>query len=387
MSARTDTAEVVIDGGTVVTPTETVEGGVVRVEGEHIAAVETVEDSGRTDAIEEHVDATDRLVLPGLVDLHGDDVERYLHPRSGERVDPSTALTSSDRLTLAAGVTTKFDAIAFEDAPEKNRSIEGASEVLDAIENSTELVADHRVHARCELTDPASVRRVGRLGDRSIVDIVSLMAHAPGRGQFEDDSAFASRYADGRGAVADQAAKAGRDRASVPESTVRARASELTGDLADTDVLLASHDDPTVSAVDQAVDHGVGLCEYPLTLPAARRAGERGAATAMGAPNLVRGGSLWGNLDTLEAVETGVVDVLCSDYRPQSLLESLFVDTGEPLERRVARVTSAPARVAGLADRGRLAPGARADIVIVDPHEVPSVTHAFVGGKAVYRCG
>ena len=395
MSQRTD--RLVVEGGTIVTPDAAVDGGRVVVDGDRIAAVDRPDgDDGsphrtradrdeRTDA--RRIDATDRIVLPGLIDLHGDEVERYQFPRSGERIDAPTALATADRLALAAGVTTKFDAIAFEEAPEKNRSVEGATELLAAVAAGDDLVADHRVHARCELTDPASVAAVSDLADRPVVDAVSLMAHAPGRGQFEDADAFASRYADGRGAAADEAARVGRDRRSVPTATIRERIADLAADLGSADLLLASHDDADPNAVDHALDHGVDLCEYPVSLAAARRANERGAATAMGAPNLVRGGSLWGNLDAREAIDAGVVDVLCSDYRPQALLASVFVDTGEPLARRAARVTSEPARVAGLDDRGELAPGARADLVVVDPDPVATVTHAVVAGQEVYRCG
>ncbi|WP_436927178.1 alpha-D-ribose 1-methylphosphonate 5-triphosphate diphosphatase [Halosimplex amylolyticum] len=390
MIERTDEHTVVVDGGTVVTPHETHEGGRVVIEGDRIVDVDPTADPAGSPVSAEgatrRIDATGRYVLPGLVDLHGDDVERYLYPRSGERVDPTAALATADRLTLAAGVTTKFDAIAFEDSPEKNRSIEDATELLDAVADGASLAADHRVHARCELTDAASVACVGELADRPIVDVVSLMAHVPGRGQFDDEDAFAQRYTDGRGAVADEAAQAGRDRRGVAEATLRERRSDLVEALASADVTLASHDDADPAAVDHAVDHGVDLCEYPISLAAARRATERGAATAMGAPNLVRGGSLWGNLDARDAIEEGVVDVLCSDYRPEALLASVFVDTGEPIERRVARVSSEPARVAGLDDRGELAAGARADLVVVDPDPVPTVTRAFVAGRDVYHC-
>jgi len=390
MSYRTD--RLVVAGGTIVTPDGAVEGGRVVVEDGRIAAVDRPECDGATADCDERtdaprLDATDRIVLPGLVDLHGDEVERYRFPRSGERVDASTALATADRLALAAGITTKFDAIAFEDAPEKNRSIDGATELLEAVAAGDDLVADHRVHARCEVTDPESIAAVADLADRPVVDIASLMAHAPGRGQFEDEEAFASRYADGRGAAADEAARAGRERRAIPETTVRERVADLAEELSAADVLVASHDDADPAAVEHALDHGVELCEYPVSLPAARRATERGAATAMGAPNLVRGGSLWGNLDAREAIDAGVVDVLCSDYRPQALLASVFVDTGEPLARRAARVTSEPARVAGLADRGELTAGARADLVVVDPDPVPTVTRALVAGREVYRCG
>ncbi|WP_436910142.1 alpha-D-ribose 1-methylphosphonate 5-triphosphate diphosphatase [Halosimplex marinum] len=387
------TEPLVVSGGTVVAPDGALDRGRVVVEGDRIAAVESADDRTATDdrtagpGERRRIDAAGRVVLPGLVDLHGDEVERYRFPRSGERVDAATALATADRLALAAGVTTKFDAIAFEDAPEKNRSIEGATELLEAVADGVDLVADHRVHARCEVTDPASVAAVGDLADRPAVDIVSLMAHAPGRGQFEDAEAFASRYADGRGAAADEAARAGRERSGVPEATVRERVAGLAADLGEEDVLVASHDDADPAAVDHAVGHGVDLCEYPVSLAAAERATDRGAATAMGAPNLVRGGSLWGNLDARAAIDAGVVDLLCSDYRPQALLASVFVDTGEPLARRVARVTSEPARVAGLGDRGRLEPGARADLVVVDPDPTPTVTRAVVAGREVYRCG
>ncbi|WP_459192009.1 alpha-D-ribose 1-methylphosphonate 5-triphosphate diphosphatase [Halosimplex sp. J119] len=388
MTERTAEHRAVVEGGTLVTPRETHQGGRVVIEGGRIADVDADPAETATNAADaaRRIDASGKYVLPGLVDLHGDDVERYLCPRSGERADPAVALATSDRLTLAAGVTTKFDAIAFEDAPEKNRSIEGAIELLEAVADGAGLAADHRVHARCEITDPASVACVGDVADRPIVDVVSLMAHVPGRGQFDDEDAFARRYTDGRGAVADEAARAGRDRRGVAEATLRERVATVTADLGAADVTLASHDDADPDAVEFAVDNGVDLCEYPVSLSAARRASEGGAATAMGAPNLVRGGSLWGNLETREAIEDGVVDVLCSDYRPEALLASVFVDTGEPIERRVARVTSEPARVAGLEDRGELVPGARADLVVVDPDPIPTVTQAFVAGRDVYHC-
>jgi len=394
---------VVVSGGTVVTPDETLDRGRVEIDGDRIAAVSgTVGDQSndrpemttargdeeatpRTDA-DQVIDASGKLVIPGIVDLHGDDVERYRHPRSGECIDPTAALVTADRLTIAAGVTTKFDAIAVEETPEKNRSIAGAIELLDAVTAGTDLVADHRVHLRCELTDGDSVGRVGTLAERPAVDIVSLMAHVPGRGQFEDEDDYARRYTDGRGAVADEAASAARESRGVAESTLRERATALTDELAENDVILASHDDSDPTTVDERVDDGVELCEYPVSLSAARRAAEQGAATVMGAPNLVRGGSLWGNLDARTAIDAGVVDALCSDYRPQSLLESVFVDTGEPIERRVARVTSEPARIAGLDDRGEISPGARADLVVVDPTPVPTVTRAVVAGEVVYHC-
>jgi alpha-D-ribose 1-methylphosphonate 5-triphosphate diphosphatase len=48
-------------------------------------------------------------------------------------------------------------------------------------------------------------------------------------------------------------------------------------------------------------------------------------------------------------------------------------------------VTAVPAAIAGLSDRGRLVPGARADVVVVDPDPIPTVARVFTEGHEVYR--
>jgi alpha-D-ribose 1-methylphosphonate 5-triphosphate diphosphatase len=105
----------------------------------------------------------------------------------------------------------------------------------------------------------------------------------------------------------------------------------------------------------------------------------------MGAPNLVRGESQWGNLSTADAIDAGVVDALVADYHPPSLLAGAFVDTGEPLPKRVRRVTANPADAVGFDDRGRIEVGARADLLVVDREPTPTVARALVAGRPVYR--
>ena len=147
----------------------------------------------------------------------------------------------------------------------------------------------------------------------------------------------------------------------------------------------ASHDDEATEEVERLHGVGVEISEYPITLATAERAHELGMTVTMGAPNLVRGESQWGNLRTADAIEAGVVDALVADYYPMSLLGATFVDTGEPLPERVARVTKRPADAVGLSNRGRLEKGARADLVIVDEEPTPTVTRALVAGQPVYR--
>jgi alpha-D-ribose 1-methylphosphonate 5-triphosphate diphosphatase len=376
-----DPETVVVENARVVTPDTVVDGG-VRVEGNEVVAVGDV----RVDAgVDRAFDARRRFLLPGLVDLHGDDVESHLYPRAGARVDTHTALTAADRANVAAGVTTKFHAISFEDDPEENRSPELAATVTDTVDRSTDLVADHRIHARCEVTQRRCVDAVEAVLDADDADLVSVMSHVPGKGQFRDEEAFLEYYRASTDRSVEDAKRIIKERGGISMSTIRDRVDRVLDRATERGVPTASHDDEDPAEVDRLADRGVAISEYPITLATAERAHDRGLTVTMGAPNLVRGQSQWGNLRTEDAIEAGVVDALVADYHPPSLLAGAFVDTGDPLPDRVARVTAAPARAAGLTDRGQVVPGARADLVVVDPDPTPTVTRAFVGGRPVYR--
>jgi len=372
----------VVAGGRVVTPDGTVDDGTVVLNGDRIDAVDDAT------PVTADVDATDLLVVPGIVDLHGDDIERHLFPRADDSVPPGRAVQICDQANIAAGVTTKCHALAFEDAPDDNRSLSLTETIADAIADFREggrALTDHRLHLRCELTSPESIGAVcDRLGDDPVA-LASLMTHIPGDGQFDSAADYAERYGDGGSVSGEQVMEVVRQRRAVPERTVRARARRVIEQATRRGVPVAAHDSADPDSVEQRGDAGVSICEFPVNLAAARAASSAGLSVAMGAPNLVRGGSNWGNLSTRRTIRSGTVDVLCSDFRPQSLLKSVFVDTGEPLADRVARVTSRPADAIGLDDRGRLAPGARADLLVVDPGPEPRVVRAFVGGQEVYR--
>lgn len=364
----------------IVTPDGVLEDGYVRIDGDRIVDV----GAASVDISGTGIDAKGRLVLPGFVDLHGDDLEHHLTPRDGARVDPRTALVACDRANIAAGITTKFNAVAFENAPGDGRSVSLAEDVVDVLATIDGLLADNRIHARCELGEDRAVDGVVRAVDRDLVSLVSLMNHLPDKGQFDDVEAFNRRYADGGGGSSADAewTTEGRE-VSSSEVDQRIRRIERASQAADTTV--ASHDDDDERQVEAMWRRGVSMSEFPVTMAAAQRASQLGMVTSMGAPNLIRGGSLWGNLSATDAIRAGAVDVLCTDYHPQSLLASVFEDTGEILSDRVARVTEAPAHAVGLDDRGRIEPGARADLIVINRSSPPRVRRAFVAGTEVYR--
>ncbi|WP_418286680.1 alpha-D-ribose 1-methylphosphonate 5-triphosphate diphosphatase [Halorubrum sp. DTA46] len=372
-----------ISNATVVTPSGVIEDGCVVIGNERIVRVSRTADDISTRAVT--VDAGGRVLMPGLVDLHGDDIEGQFAPRAGAETDPLNALAATDRVNLLHGVTTKFHALAFEEAPDDGRSLENASRLAETIERGADTLGDNRVHARCELAD-SSAAAVEELIEAVDVDLVSVMHHAPGTGQYDDES-FKRHYIEDRNWPTDAVEAAARDRSELDDGNRNRRIQRIADLARRVDAPLASHDDERRVDVETMADHGAGISEYPLTLEAARRATELGLATVMGAPNLVRGGSLWNNLSARDAIEVGVLDALCSDYHPASLLAAPFVDTGEPLFTRVNRVTRNPAKIAGLDDRGRIEPGARADLIVVDPSPTPTVERAFVAGSEVLRAG
>ena len=381
MSSTAQTAEesVAVVGGRVVTPEAVIHGG-VRAEGDRIVEVGDVD--GDADTV---IDADGKFVLPGLVDLHGDDIENHLHPRSGARMALPMAMSSADRANVAAGITTKFHAISFERDEEADRSPELAATLTAAIAAADDLLVDHRLHARCEVTQRDCVDAVLEVVENGDADLVSVMSHIPGKGQFRDVEAFKEYYENASEHSAEEAEELIEERTDIGMETLRSRVDEIVSAAHDTGIVTASHDDEDPAEVERLAEAGVDITEYPITLETAERATEVGMTTAMGAPNLVRGESQWGNLSTAEAIEAGVVDALVADYHPPSLLAGTFVDTGEPLPERVSRVTANPADAAGFHDRGRISVGARADLLVVDRDPTPTVARALVAGNPVYR--
>jgi alpha-D-ribose 1-methylphosphonate 5-triphosphate diphosphatase len=149
----------------------------------------------------------------------------------------------------------------------------------------------------------------------------------------------------------------------------------------------ASHDDATLAHVEESIELGLTIAEFPTTLEAATAAHERGMAVVMGAPNVVRGGSHSGNTSARDLAAAGLLDILSSDYAPVSLLHAVFLlhnAIDMPFPEAVAKVSRNPAQALGLTDRGDLAPGKRADLVrvrLVD--QMPVARQVWRAGERV----
>jgi alpha-D-ribose 1-methylphosphonate 5-triphosphate diphosphatase len=320
------------------------------------------------------IDCAGDFLLPGAVDLHTDNLERQVNPRTNARWPSRSALVAHDAQCAAAGVTTVFDALCVGDLGfDEDRSqtcIDGVAD-LDALAPAGLLKAEHFLHLRCEVPAPAMPVLLERFADHPRVRMVSLMDHTPGIGQYGDLARYrALRRGDGQ---TDQEidAKIG----FLQERRARLRPSQRRGliaRLAGSKAVLASHDDRTVEEVAENVADGIFVSEFPVTREAAAAGRNSGMQVIAGAPNLVRGGSHTGNIAAADLVRDGLVDALASDYVPCSLIEAAFALAAAgllALPQAVALATANPARMAGLDDRGALAPGQRADLLRLRVHE------------------
>lgn len=323
-------------------------------------------------------------LLPGLIDLHTDNLERQVLPRSNARWPSRSALLAHDAHCAAAGITTVLDALCLGDLgfePDRHQTFLDGIADLDALAPTGLLRAEHFLHLRCEMPAPGMPALLERVADHPRLRLASLMDHTPGIGQYGDVAHWrALRRRDGLTDAQIDAQIAGLldQRARHRDANRAAVLARLGGR-----VPLASHDDATADEVAAGAADGLAVSEFPVTEAAARAAPAHGMAVIAGAPNIVRGGSHAGNVAAASLVRAGLVDALASDYMPAALIEATFAcaGLGLGLPAAVRLVTDAPARIAGLDDRGRLAPGLRADLIRVRLHDGLPVI------RAVWRAG
>ena len=330
-------------------------------------------------------------LIPGAIDLHTDNLERQVQPRGGVRWPSRSAMLAHDAQCAASGITTVLDALCVGELgfdEERTRTCHEGIADLDALAPSGLLRAEHYLHLRCELPAPGMAGVFETLVGHRLLRLVSLMDHTPGGGQYGDLSRYrAMRLRDGDAPDAVEASIVGlqaqRRHTRAPNrravlDLVRARAPGLA---------LASHDDRTLEDVAENAADGIRLAEFPVTCAAAGAARAAGQGVIAGAPNLVRGGSHTGNVAVAELIDAGLVDALASDYVPGSLVEAAFIAarrSGWDLPRAMALIAAAPAAMIGLADRGRLAVGLRADLVRVRVHQgAPVVRQVWRAGERV----
>ncbi|NLS71294.1 alpha-D-ribose 1-methylphosphonate 5-triphosphate diphosphatase [Bradyrhizobium brasilense] len=365
-----------------------IEGGRTLVDG---ALVETSlrtagRDIGALDAEQGravlHIDASGLLVLPGIIDLHGDAFERQMMPRPGVDFPTDVALIDSDRQAIANGITTVFHGTTWSWEPGL-RSAENARKLLDAIEAlRPQLAADTRLHLRHETHNlEAEAEIIQWLGEGRI-DLFAFNDHSNVKPKKRNQ--LAERTGLSVEAVNDMLDRIVARRPEVPASIARLAAAARAAD-----IRMLSHDDNSPAMRQEFRALGAVIAEFPVNEETARDAAAAGDFIVFGAPNVVRGGSHTGWTKASDMIAQGLCSVLASDYYyPAQLLAAfrLAADGILPLARAWDLISSAPARAAGLADRGVLAAGRRADIIVVDDKAPlrPRIIAVIAAGRLVH---
>ena len=358
--------DTILANATLVLPTETLRGQ-VRLSGGRIA--EIAEGTGVPAGA---IDCGGDLVMPGLIELHTDNLERHIQPRPRVDWPHGAAIIAHDAELASVGITTVFDAlrvgsvVSNEDANYSEYARALADEILE-LRGQGALRISHFLHLRAEICSETLVEEMAKFGPRDSVGIVSLMDHTPGERQFRDVSKLRD-YVIGRHGLTEEVFQ----QHLAEQRALRARVGDLHEATAVAEArrygaVLASHDDTTAGQVAVSAGHGVHFAEFPTTVEAARACHAHGIRVMMGAPNLIRGGSHSGNVAAEELARADLLDILSSDYVPSSLLSGALMlgDLWGDMARGIACVTAAPAEATGLDDRGHLVPGARADVIRV----------------------
>jgi alpha-D-ribose 1-methylphosphonate 5-triphosphate diphosphatase len=325
------------------------------------------------------LDASGLLVMPGLVDIHGDAHERQMQPRPGIGIPTGLALRDSAAQLLACGVTTAFLGVTLSWEPGL-RGIEAWRATLAGVEAARAGAGvDLRIHCRFEADNLDALEEL--LADIAAgrVHLLAFNDHTPGIVKRIADPAQAAKYA-ARAGVGTEAFVALAHRARDRRPEVPAALARLAAAARAAGIPMLSHDDATPEMRARFRALGATVCEFPMgeaVVAAAREAGEH---VVMGAPNVVRGGSHMGWSAAAPLAERGAVTVLASDYVWPAMLEAVFVLAARgtlDLARAWPLVSANPAAAAGLGDRGRIAPGLRGDLVVVDPESrAPAATFA-----------
>ncbi len=373
-----------IEGTDILTPDGWVKNGTVIIEnGKFLAIDEAITEKLPT------IDAKGLLMLPGIVDIHGDAFERAIAPRPGSHFPLKMGILENDRHLIASGITTFFYSITDSYEPGL-RSRETARDIIDFVlgEGQNSLKADSRIHIRHEQANTDEYEELCDWLKQGKIDLLSLNDHLPPIG----DDYKLNRHLNSlrrRHKMSDEELQKLIKTALNNQEKGLQQIEELVSLAHDHHIPLASHDDDTEAKVQLSAKWGVAIAEFPANVDIAAKSRDYGASVLMGAPNLIRGGSHVGWMSVEIAAKEGVVDCLCSDYHYPSLFYAPFklAEMGiMTFEEAWKLVSTYPAKATGIGEsKGQIATGCDADFLLVQSNNIHlnSIKSIYIKGKEV----
>lgn len=371
-----------ISNARIVTPNEVVESSIAVSDG----VFQAFEPNGSG------VDFDGDYLIPGLIDIHTDNLEKHFYPRPGVDWDAQSAAIIHDGQCVSVGITTVFDSLSIGSwSNNEARHLENMLKLVAGLETADQekqLRGNHLLHWRCETSSPVLEDLMGKLVPHRLTHLLSVMDHTPGQRQYPDIEKHKARWKEHLG-LTDEEVDARVANAQEKQAKYTPMNRSVVDKVAkERNLALASHDDQLPEHIQDALAIDATIAEFPTTIEAARLAKENKMTVVMGAPNLMRGGSYSGNASAAEVAQEGLLDAFASDYVPRSMIEAAFKLTQAPfnwsLPKAVATVTANPADSVGLSDRGRVEHGKRADFVRVKVKDGrPLVRGVWVAGERV----
>ncbi len=377
-----------IYNGKIVTPDGIIDSGAIMIEDDTIADIQKKSTGvfGQDD-----MDAKGMWILPGLIDTHSDAIELEIQPRPSSVMPVSSAFYELERKLAGQGITTMYHSLSMYYTENngnwvrRNKNIEYIIKQIYELTKEKSLIRN-KIHLRYEMRNKEGYSIVKSLIENKSIDQVSLMDHTPGKGQWHDvaiQKQKIMKQLDLTSEEADKHIEELQQDSQIDFDSIQrlAEIASLCG------IPLASHDDDSIEKIDLVQSWKAAISEFPITIDIAEEAKKRGIHVVMGAPNLLLGRSHNNNLSALEAIRAGVVDILCSDYYPGSLLQGIFhlYELGYDLPEVVNMATLNPAKALGIADSlGSIEIGKKADLILISAEEnVPKLIETIVDGETV----
>lgn len=384
------TKKICIYNANVVLPERVVKGYIL-IEGNKIS--EVIE--GSFPKIDFHpdnsmIDAKGAYVMPGMIDMHSDAIEKEIQPRPNSLFPTSMAFQELDKKLPGSGITTMYHSLSLSDdwGVRKTDMVLGIIDTISRLKRTRSRI-NHKIHLRYEIVYREGMSTLETLIREQRIDFMSYMDHTPGQGQFKDAEALKNFTIQSYGKKAEEIDtfldnnKDYQTKIDWPKLVSLAKLAKSKG------IGLASHDDDTKEKIETLFECEGVVSEFPINLETAIYARFKGFHVCVGAPNVVRGKSHSNNMRAIDAIKHQAADIICSDYLPSAMLPALFSLTkeGVKLTEAVNMVTLNPAKALGIdKEVGTIEAGKYADLIIVEQHEdYPVVRKTLVGGKVVYQ--
>lgn len=377
----------IIDNVNIVLADEVINGHIA-VENGVITAI----DHGRT-VIPSATNGHNGYLLPGFVEIHTDQIDKCFTPRPKTQWPATAAMKLHDSIMALSGITTVCDAIAVGYEFDGGLRAKNLQRMVDAlIEGEQHRLhrVQHFLHLRCELPNARTVELFEYFKEVTQLRLVSLMDHAPGQRQFAQIEKFREYYKGKYHLSNEQMAVYEKEQVELSQKWSAKNRTAIAEQCREKGLILASHDDATLDHVEEAKLHGCAIAEFPTTLDAAKASHQAGMKVVMGAPNVVRGGSHSGNVAAHELAAAGALDILSSDYYPTSLIDAAFQlavreDNDYQLPQTINMISKTPAEALQLPDRGEIAVGKRADLVLAERFDnAPLVEAVWSLGRRIH---